>query len=174
MKGSYIKMFKTSYLSPIGKMYICSDGENISGLWLERQKYFPKNIDDYVENNNLPIFEKVKVWLQCYFDGNVPEDKLPLMPKGTSFQKSVWDILLNIRYGTTISYGEISKILQQSTGKNVSYQAVGGAVGRNPILILIACHRVVGKDGILVGYAGGTHNKQWLLNHELETKEQPS
>jgi len=155
--------------SPIGTLTVSSDGTNITGLWIEGQKYFARTLETDALEKNLPIFERVREWLDIYFSGKKPDFMPPLMPKGSSFQKSVWDALCKIPYGNTTTYGKIAnEIGQINNGKPTSARAVGGAVGHNPISILIPCHRVVGKNNDLTGYAGGLHRKMALLKIEEE------
>lgn len=153
--------------SPVGVLTVSSDGKNICGLWIEGQKYFAKTLEKDVLEQNLPIFGKIQKWLDIYFSGKEPDFMPPLMPKGSPFQKSVWANLSKIPYGKTTSYGELAKQLElDNKGRRTSARAVGGAVGHNPISILIPCHRVIGKSGNLTGYAGGIEVKIKLL--ELE------
>jgi methylated-DNA-[protein]-cysteine S-methyltransferase len=146
--------------SPVGILTVSSDGNSISGLWLEGQKYFARTLEKDVSEQNLPIFDSVRKWLDIYFSGKEPDFMPPLMPKGNPFQKSIWDILIKIPYGKTTTYGEIAKCAHTSA------RAVGNAVGHNPISILIPCHRVTGKNGSLTGYAGGIEKKMHLLKTE--------
>lgn len=167
VQNSNGKQYITKYSSPVGIITLASDGQNIIGLWIKGQKYFESTLDNPVQGTELPIFDKAKEWLDDYFDGNNPPMKLPLLPKGSGFRKSVWEILMTIPYGETITYGEIAKRLEKkSAGKQVCAQAVGGAVGHNPISIIIPCHRVVGSNGSLTGYAGGLDKKISLLKLE--------
>jgi len=153
--------------SPVGMLTVSSDGKNITGLWIEGQKYFANGLETDAEEKTLPVFENVQKWLDIYFSGKKPDIKLAFLPKGTPFQKSIWKILQKIPYGKTISYGEIaSQYKIENGGKHTSARAVGTAVGRNPISILIPCHRVIGKDGSLTGYAGGLSKKMQLLQIE--------
>jgi methylated-DNA-[protein]-cysteine S-methyltransferase len=153
--------------SPIGTLTVSSDGTSITGLWIEGQKYFARTLEKDVLEKNVPIFENVRKWLDIYFSGKRPGFTPPLMPKGSSFQKSIWDALCKIPYGTTTTYGKIANEIEQiNNGKPTSARAVGGAVGHNPISILIPCHRVVGKNNDLTGYAGGLHRKRRLLKLE--------
>jgi len=157
-------LFFTMYPSPLGTLTLTSDGEHLTGLWMDTQP-LPKAA--YTEQADLPVFQQTRNWLDAYFLGNCPApDTLPLSPAGTAFQQRVWQSLLTIPYGETTTYGAIAK----SISPTMSAQAVGGAVGRNPIGIIIPCHRVVGAKGQLTGYAGGLKNKAWLLHHEEETK----
>ncbi|MDR2049778.1 MAG: methylated-DNA--[protein]-cysteine S-methyltransferase [Treponema sp.] len=156
-----------SVKSPVGMLTVSSDGKNISGLWIEGQKYFAKTLEKDVLEENLPVFKNVREWLAVYFSGKNPGFMPPLAPKGSPFQKSVWNILCKIPYGQTMTYGEIAKHLErENKGKHTSARAVGGAVGHNPISILIPCHRVIGKTGDLTGYAGGIDIKIKLLESE--------
>lgn len=170
------------YRSPIGMFTLASDGEHLTGLWLKGQKYFGATLtNDEIDKkgeagesdelgdsaNNLPLFHLVEQWLDAYFQGKQPELSFPLAPKGSPFRQDVWDILCQIPYGEVITYGDIAKKMAQKLGKDtMSAQAIGGAVGHNPISIIIPCHRVVGANGSLTGYAGGIENKIKLL--ELE------
>jgi methylated-DNA-[protein]-cysteine S-methyltransferase len=159
--------------SPLGILTVSSDGQNISGLWIEGQKYFAETLEKDVCEKNLPVFEHVQEWLAVYFSGREPGFMPPLAPKGSPFQKKVWDDLCKIPYGQTTSYGELAKQSElENSGKRTSPRAVGGAVGHNPISILIPCHRVIGKNGNLTGYAGGIANKIKLL--ELEGVTMPA
>lgn len=162
-------MYNAEYISPIGKLTMCSDGEALVGLWLEGQKYFGGTCSDIGQKNqDLKIFQEVTGWLDEYFQGNQSEiGKLPLKPFGNEFRQTVWKILCEIPYGETITYGDIAqKIARQRNISKMSAQAVGSAVGHNPISIIIPCHRVVGKNGNLTGYAGGLNAKKFLLNLE--------
>jgi methylated-DNA-[protein]-cysteine S-methyltransferase len=177
------------YRSPIGIFTLASDGEHLTGLWLKGQKYFGATLtNDEIDKkgesgetsdliprvgevedsaNNLPLFHLVEQWLEAYFQGKQPELSLPLAPKGSPFRQDVWDILCQIPYGEVITYGDIAKKMAQKLGKDtMSAQAIGGAVGHNPISIIIPCHRVVGANGSLTGYAGGIENKIKLLQLE--------
>lgn len=155
------------YDSPLGGITLASDGEALTGLWFDGQKHFQATLGREHEENGLPIFEQSRRWLDLYFGENAPDFTPPLKPKGTAFQKAVWEILLSIPYGQTMTYGEIAaRIAAQKGLARMSAQAVGGAVGRNPISILIPCHRVVGTNGSLTGYAGGVERKERLLRLE--------
>lgn len=161
--------YKTEYNSPLGLITIASDGQNLVGLWIEGQKYFCESVnEEMTENNNLKIFADTKDWLERYFKGMKPAVKeLPLAPCGNEFRQAVWKILCEIPYGQVITYGEIAKKIAAQTNKaSMSAQAVGGAVGHNPVSIIIPCHRVVGTNGSLTGYAGGIDIKIKLLEHE--------
>ena len=153
----------TTIPSPVGYLRLTSDGAALTGLWLS-----PQTRDDshWERADDLAIFDSAKTWLESYFAGNPGAVEFPLSPAGTVFQRRVWEILLAIPYGQTTTYGAIAKQL----GETMSAQAVGQAVGKNPISIVIPCHRVVGVKGQLTGYAGGIENKKWLLRHEEETK----
>ena len=155
------------YPSPIGSITMASNGTALTGLWFDGQKYFAQTLSEPYEEKLLPVFEDTIEWLDIYFGGAVPDFTPELSVHSTPFRKAVWDILLTIPYGQTMTYGEIAEILAQQTGKKkMSAQAVGGAVGHNPVSIIIPCHRVVGADGKLTGYAGGLKQKQFLLDLE--------
>ncbi len=162
-------LYSTHYLTPVGEYLIVSDGDNITGMWMIGQKYFVHNVKgDIVEKSELPIFTVIKNWLDQYFAGEKPAIfELPLAPRGSEFQQNVWNILIEIPYGEVTTYGKISQKIAILQGKDrMSAQAVGGAVGHNPISIIIPCHRVIGSDGSLTGYAGGIDTKLKLLEHE--------
>ena len=163
-------IYITYYDSILGKLTIASDGENIIGLWIEGQKYFADTIknENIIKKDDISIFIKTKEWLDRYFRGERPDIKeLKLSPKGSEFRQNVWKILCRIPYGQTITYGKIAKEIAKLMNKNsMSAQAIGNAVGHNPISIIIPCHRVVGINGSLTGYAGGIDKKIKLL--ELE------
>jgi methylated-DNA-[protein]-cysteine S-methyltransferase len=159
----YIQKIK----SPVGILTASSDGESLSGLWIEGQKYFAKTLGKDVLEQNLPVFETVWNWFDIYFSGKEPGFMPPLMPKGSPFQKSIWADLCKIPYGQTTTYGELAKQFElENKGKRTSARAVGSAVGHNPVGILIPCHRVIGKNGSLTGYAGGIATKMKLLQLE--------
>ena len=153
--------YSTDYSSPIGEMLIASDGEAICGVWFYGQKHFP-SLEGFTQNDELAIFSDVKKWFDDYFDGLNPQINFKLKPNGTEFRLKVWKILSEIPYGETLTYGEIA----QKISPIMSAQAVGGAVGHNPISVLIPCHRVLGTDGKLTGYAGGIDKKIELLKIE--------
>lgn len=158
--------FTHHYASPLGDIMIASDGTAITGLWFADQKYFAAKLDPEHEEKDLAVFKACDKWLDTYFTGKDPGDKPPLSLQGTPFQKQVWDILLTIPFGSTTTYGEIARRLEQKTGKHQSPHAVGGAVAHNPISLIVPCHRVLGSDGSLTGYAGGLDKKVWLLKNE--------
>lgn len=155
------------YQSPLGEMLLASDGSGLTGLWFEGQKYFARSLSREREEKEIPLLAEAKDWLSIYFSGREPEKTVPLHLTGTDFQLRVWEILSSIPYGETATYGEIAgKVAEQQGLPHMSAQAVGGAVGRNPIAILVPCHRVLGKDGSLTGYAGGIARKAGLLQLE--------
>ena len=160
--------YRTNYDSPIGAITLaCADGR-LAGLWFNGQKYYGDSVPEpMIPNDDLPVFHMAKNWLDRYFSGQRPDvDELPLAPIGGAFRQMVWRILREISYGEVTTYGEIAKRVAAKTGRPMSGQAVGGAVGHNPISIIIPCHRVVGANGSLTGYAGGIAVKRKLL--ELE------
>ncbi|WP_104722229.1 methylated-DNA--[protein]-cysteine S-methyltransferase [Helicobacter mesocricetorum] len=160
--------------SPIGKITLaCDNKENLVGLWLEGQKYFGNTLKGKrVMNDELKIFKKTKKWLERYFRGKKPKiSELPLTPIGSAFQQNIWQTLCMIPYGEVCTYGDIAKELAHQRGiAKMSAQAVGNAVGRNPISLIIPCHRVIGSNGKLTGYAGGLERKEWLLDLERSSK----
>lgn len=150
--------------SPLGGMTMASDGEGLTGLWFDGQVYFGTALGKDPVRADLPVFQQTVSWLDLYFKGKKP-DFMPLLhPAGSAFRQMVWNVLLTIPYGSTITYGEIAeRIAHQKGMAGMSAQAVGGAVGHNPISIIIPCHRVLGADGGLTGYAGGINKKRQLL-----------
>lgn len=161
--------YVTTYESPIGTLTMASDGKNLTGLWMQGQKYDQATLpSDAVQKDDLPLFNTTKKWLNRYFAGEKPDTaEISLAPQGSEFRQDVWEILQKIPYGQVTTYGEIAKKLAEKSGKDrMSSQAVGGAVGHNPIAIIIPCHRVVGSGGSLTGYSGGVTKKTKLL--ELE------
>ena len=161
-------MYLTEYASPVGTLTLASDREALTGLWLEGQKYFPADLSRAdARRGDTPALAAARRWLDRYFAGERPApSELELRPGGTAFQRMVWARLCRIPWGETVTYGAIAREIAGQAGRNVSARAVGGAVGHNPISIIIPCHRVVGADGSLTGYAGGIRKKQWLLDWE--------
>ena len=152
------------YASPLGDLLLAADSIGLTGLWFAGQKYYARSLDAEREEKEIPLFEMAKGWLDIYFSGRKPDFTVPLHFFGTAFQREVWEILCTIPYGQTATYGEIAKQIAIKRGfSHMSAQAVGGAVGRNGISILVPCHRVVGTDGSLTGYAGGIAKKAALL-----------
>ena len=159
--------FIQHYDSPLGGILLAADEIGLTGLWFDGQKYFARGLSSEQEERELPVLLEAKRWLDIYFTGKEPEFLPPLAPDGSEFRKEVWKLLLTIPYGKTMTYGEIGRKIAEMTGKkHMSAQAVGGAVGHNPISILIPCHRVVGTNGSLTGYAGGIEKKIGLLKLE--------
>lgn len=155
----------TKYDSPLGQFLLTAETDALTGLWMDTH---PQG--EMTRRDELPVFADARNWLDRYFAGDSPApNEIPLCPAGTAFQRQVWEILLRIPYGETVTYGQIAK---QIGGKSMSAQAVGQAVGRNPISIIIPCHRVVGVNRKLTGYAGGLDKKIWLLRHEGWLKEE--
>ncbi len=160
--------FTSHYDSPVGKLLLASDGEHLTGLWLEGQKFYGAGLaQDTVPKDDLPVFVQTKSWLEQYFLGKQPESgTIPITFQNSGFRMQIWNLLMEIPYGETVTYGYLAKLYEQRTGKKTAARAVGGAVGRNPISILVPCHRVVGAGGALTGYAAGTDRKKFLLEHE--------
>lgn len=155
------------YDSPLGIVTLASDGDALTGLWFSGQKYFGSTLTGTPVRKKLPVFDRAARWLNIYFDGKAPDFMPPLSMETTPFRKAVWEILLTIPFGQTMTYGEIADQIAVQTGRpHMSAQAVGGAVGHNPISLIIPCHRVVGTNGSLTGYAGGLDRKMRLLKME--------
>ncbi|MCQ2558649.1 MAG: methylated-DNA--[protein]-cysteine S-methyltransferase [Oscillospiraceae bacterium] len=158
-----------SYSSPLGPMTMASDGEMLTGLWFDGQKYDRAGLDvsSALTKADLLVFRETVDWLDGYFAGKEPGTIPCVKMEGSPFQRLVWELLCTIPSGTVVSYGELAQICAQRMGiEHMSAQAVGGAVGRNRISVLVPCHRVVGTNGALTGYAGGVERKAWLLAHE--------
>lgn len=158
----------TQYQSPLGSILLSADDEGLTGVWFDGQKYFARTIEgEEIQETETPVLSLARKWLDVYFAGKNPDFSVPLHPAGTDFQKAIWDILCTIPYGHVMTYGEIAAMYADKKGlAHMSAQAVGGAVGHNPISIIIPCHRVVGSDGSLTGYAGGIERKKKLLESE--------
>lgn len=160
-------VFTSKYESPLGEILLAADEVGLIGLWLNKQKYYANNLPKEVQENDNHILNKTKRWLDIYFSSKEPNFTPPLHLIGSSFRIDVWNILLEIPYGKTITYGEIAKkIKERRNTANMSSQAIGGAVSHNNISIIIPCHRVIGKNGNLTGYAGGLDKKISLLKYE--------
>ena len=156
--------FTCHYDSPLGKITLDSDGEALTGLWFDGQKHFAETLATRHEEKLLPIFRQAIRWLDIYFSGKAPDFTPPLKMRTTPFRRTVWEIMLTIPFGKTMSYGEIARgIAQRHHLKQMSAQAVGNAVSHNSIALIIPCHRVIGADGSLTGYAGGLERKRTLL-----------
>lgn len=164
--------FKSCYDSPLGTLTLASDGEALTGLWFADQKHYAAGLSEDAEAKDLPVFSETKVWLDAYFEDK-KQKPLPLIRLcGSEFQKAVWALLAEIPYGQTVTYGKLaSRLIAQ--GRPACAQAVGGAVGRNPISIIVPCHRVLGAGKKLTGYACGLERKQWLLTHEGILQSEP-
>ena len=161
-------LYTTTLSGPLGPMMLAGTETHLTGLWLEGQLHYAAHLPaDAPRRADLALFARAEHWLDRYFAGHVPAPaELPLAPEGSEFQKRVWALLLAIPYGQTTTYGALARAICAQTGRPMAGQAVGGAVGRNPISIIIPCHRVVGTGGSLTGYAGGLDKKRWLLAHE--------
>ena len=163
----------TYYSSPLGRMTLVSNGKELTGLWFEGQKYSSIAQDSIAhDKDDLPVFQETIRWLDTYFGGEIPDFTPPIKMHGTVFRQMVWEILLTIPYGQTTTYGEIARrVAHEKKVPVMSAQAVGGAVGHNDIALIIPCHRVVGKNGSLTGYAAGLDKKAYLLKMEKESQE---
>ena len=149
--------------SPLGGITMAGDGEALTGLWFDGQKFFGSTLSAGSAERFLPVFAETERWLDLYFSGRIPDFTPPLELRGTAFRRAVWEILLSIPYGRTVTYGEIAGRI---AGRHGAAQAVGGAVSHNPVSLIIPCHRVIGADGSMTGYAGGTDRKTCLLRIE--------
>ncbi len=159
--------YTSCYKSPLGDILLSADDTGLTGLWFYGQKYFALSLDKEHEENELEIFRTAKKWLDIYFSGREPDFNVPLHLIGTSFRKDVWEILRSVPYGSTVTYGEVARRLAQKRGlSHMSAQAAGNAVGHNPISIIVPCHRIIGANGNLTGYAGGIDKKIQLLKLE--------
>ena len=173
-------IFTAAYSSPVGQIRLAAQGDALTGLWFEGQKYFPHElVANAAPSEEHPVLLQTKDWLERYFSGlNPSPTELNLAPPGSEFRRQVWNLLLQIPYGQVTTYGALAKALAQTRGlTSMSAQAIGGAVGHNPISIIIPCHRVVGADGSLTGYAGGLDKKIALLTLEgidMDTLYRPS
>lgn len=162
------------YDSPLGRILLSGDKETINGLWFSGQKYYASTLAPDHEEGETDALAQAKRWLDVYFSGKKPDFTPPLSMAATEFRKTVWEILLTIPYGQTMEYGQIAKQITESrNGVRTSARAVGAAVGHNPISLIIPCHRVIGADGSLTGYAGGTDKKERLLAMEGYYYRQP-
>lgn len=153
--------------SPMGEITLSGTSKGLTGLWLPGQRGSVATLSPDISPGNLPVFEETVRWLELYFQGNIPNFTPDLNPQGSKFRQRVWELLLKIPYGETVSYGDIASVIAAERGiSRMSAQAVGGAVGHNPISIIIPCHRVIGSDGSLTGYGGGLDKKIRLLGIE--------
>ncbi len=150
--------------TPLGAVTLASDGEALTGLWFDGQRYYARGLAPGAPEAALPVFDLARRWLEVYFSGREPDFSVTLALRGTPFQLRVWDLLRHIPYGQTVTYARIAAAAGSSP------RAVGGAVGRNPVSLMVPCHRVVGSDGSLTGYAGGTDRKLALLALEGVTE----
>ena len=168
--------YLSHYESPLGAMTMASDGEHLTGLWFDGQKYDRSTIDGNAElKPHLPVFTQTAHWLDAYFEGSDPGFTPPIRVEGSDFKTMVTSIMLAIPFGATSTYARIAAEVARRTGRtHMSAQAVGGAVGRNPIVLIVPCHRVLASDGSLRGYAGGVDRKEWLLEREGVTMSGPS
>lgn len=156
------RMYYQTIDSPVGPLWLVCDEHALTGLYLEGQKYFPTNTQDWLKDPQHPLLVQTNTQLDEYFARQRQMFDLPFAPTGTAFQKQVWRCLSQIPFGTTISYGDLA----QRLGKPTAFRAVGAANGRNPLSIIVPCHRVIAANRSMTGYAGGIDRKRWLLNHE--------
>lgn len=162
--GKQMEIYTQTYDSPIGEIYLTSDGQSLTGVYYSRREFEKKNSLLCQKKVDSPLFLAVKRWLDAYFKGEQPEIDFALAPHGTHFQEKVWEEIRRIPYGQTVTYGEIAQKIAKEMGRpTMSAQAVGRAVGSNPISIIIPCHRVIGKSGSVTGYGGGIDRKLALF-----------
>ena len=167
-------IYTASYASPLGGILLAADEIGLTGLWFTGAKYFGAGLPASAAEADTPILAEARRWLEGYFTGQRPAALPPLHPSGSPFRRAVWDILLTIPYGETTTYGAIAQQLAAQRGlAHLSAQAVGGAVGHNPISILIPCHRVIASNGTLGGYSGGVERKRYLLQREGVSVPEP-
>ncbi len=166
-------MIKTAQLlTPIGPVTLAAEGNALAALWMEKQRFFGvvegKTVAPFPsEDSDDPVLLLAKEWLGRYFAGEKPNpQELPLAPRGSDFQRRVWELLLDVPYAEVITYGQLAARLAERRGRPVAAQAIGGAVGRNPIALIIPCHRVIAAGGKIGGYGGGIRRKEFLLNFE--------
>ena len=164
--------YTSRYMSGLGGILLAADETGLTGLWFEGQKYFADTLDPQNTEKELPVLVQARQWLDIYFSGKEPGFRVPVHVTGSKFQQKVWKFLSAIPYGQTTTYGAIARQIAVLDGvERVSAQAVGGAVGRNPVSIIVPCHRVVGSNGSLTGYAGGLEKKTALLKIEAGNRE---
>ncbi len=152
--------------SPLGGITLASDGKMLTDLCFDGQRSFGDLLERSCQESLLPVFEETRRWLDLYFSGKAADFTPPVSMAQTGFRKTVWEAIMTIPYGKTMTYGEISEELSGKRGRRTSARAVGGAAAHNRILLIIPCHRVLGAGGKLTGYAGGIERKCWLLEHE--------
>lgn len=155
------------YSSPIGGITMASNGESLTGLWFDGQKYFASTLSQRHMEKQLPVFDRTCEWLDLYFSGKSPDFMPPVFMYVSNFKRDVYEILMTIPFGETMTYKEVADLIAKKHRIiSMSAQAVGGAIAHNPISLVIPCHRVIGTNGKLTGYAGGLDKKEWLLNME--------
>ena len=155
------------YTSPIGGITMASNGESLTGLWFDGQKYFASTLSQRHMEKQLPVFDRTCEWLDLYFSGKSPDFMPPVFMYVSNFRRDVYEILMTIPFGETMTYKEVADLIAKKHRIiSMSAQAVGGAIAHNPISLVIPCHRVIGTNGKLTGYAGGLDKKEWLLNME--------
>ena len=155
------------YASPLGGITLASDGNALTGLWFDGQKYFGSTLDREYAVKQLPVFMEADRWLDLYFSGREPDFTPELSLRATAFRTAVWHMLLSVPYGRTVTYGQLANRLARGSGRErISARAVGAAVARNPVSLIIPCHRVIGANGNLTGYAAGIDRKLELLRLE--------
>ena len=163
--------FFMKYPSPIGDLTLLSTCQGLCGVWFEGQKYYMDGAAPGIPGMDDPILTAAARWLDIYFTGDDPGAPPPLDLRGSEYRKLIWDILLTIPYGSTATYGDVAREAERRSGRHTWARAVGGAVGHNPVSIIVPCHRVVGAGGSLTGYAGGLQRKEYLLRLEHTSQQ---
>lgn len=164
-------LYKKEYESPLGKILLLAEEDTLTGCHFEGGKYYPIELENMASTTKTNVLEETSEYLDCYFNGLISTKYPKMKLEGTAFQKEVWDLLLEIPYGEVRTYGDLAKIMAKRRGKaKMSSQAIGQAVGKNPIGIIVPCHRVIGQNGNLIGYAGGLDKKKSLLELEMHGK----
>lgn len=164
-RGDRMKQYVSYVATPLGQVTLLSDGVSITGLWFDQQKYYGSLLDSPIERK-IPVLIEAEKWLNDYFSGQNPSITFSICFNVTPFRQMVYDQLLKIPYGQVMSYDQMATVIAAKTGKKKCAQAIGQAVAHNPISIIVPCHRLVGKDGSLKGYAGGLERKKQLLEWE--------
>ena len=167
--------YQKEYHSPLGEMLLAADDRGLVGIWFRGAEHFGRGLEPGSREGEHPFLLEAERWLDCYFSGREPEFQPPVHWQGTPFQQTVWELLRQIPYGSTVTYGTLAARAAERLGRSgMPARAVGGAVSRNPLSVLVPCHRVVGADGSLTGYAGGLERKRRLLALEAAGKACPA
>ena len=167
-------VYSCHFQTPLGTITLASDGTELIGLWFERQKHCMEGMPVSVARDDLPVFDQTRLWLGTYFSGSVPDFTPPINPNGTDFQKDIWALTQSIPYGMLTTYSELARLYTEHIrGRKTSPRAVAAALSKNPILLIVPCHRVIAANGALSGYAAGTGRKFFLLEMERDVSSEP-